>query len=281
MEPFNQLIREARKSLGFPTAKEFHRRKTRELSMSYESYANLEAGKYLPPAEKLTNLLQALEIEQVQDFVHSYCATLMPNHFFKGFFTRDESKRSQSLVLKASGENYKEKFQALLQFNRIQAKSELTDKQIAFLEKDLVTWDVINLFISSGDEGFSVEEIAHKTHAGADETLERVNGLVSVGMLKKLPDGKYLVTQDAFIIPRRPVADGLTHALIRRELERSYEDKRNRPYARFRFMSISPEDRENVEMFIDNFILDSRRFKKADGGKTHYLHVLFSDRNDL
>ena len=99
-------------------------------------------------------------------------------------------------------------------------------------------------------------------------------------MLKELEDGKYLVSQNAFIIPRRPIADKLTHSLVKREMEQSYKDKRNRPYTRFRFMSIDPEDRDNFEMFIDNFILDSRRFKKA-GGKTHYLQILFSDRNDL
>jgi hypothetical protein len=99
-------------------------------------------------------------------------------------------------------------------------------------------------------------------------------------MLKVLDGGKYLVTQDAFIIPRKTAGDNLTQSLVRRELDQCFRDKKNSPYMRFRFMAMDPKDRENFEMFIDNFILDSRRFKKS-GGRTHYLQVLFSDRNDL
>lgn len=280
MLPFHELIREARKKLGFATAKEFHRQKTKELSMGYESYANLEAGKYLPPAEKLTGLLAALEIEDVKGYIFTYCQTLMPNDLFKNLFL-DEGKSKNSVLLKSdSYTNYKEKFQALLEFNRMQAKHELSEEQIAFIHSDLVAWDIINLFISTGDEGLSLEEIAEKTDSGLESTRRRIDGLLRVKMLQELPNGKYLVTQDAFIIPRRPVAEPLTHSLVRRELDRCYDDNRNRPYTRFRFMSIDPEDRDNIESFIDNFILDSRRFKKA-GGKTHYFQVTFSDRNDL
>src|SRR4051812_5448229 len=130
MQQFNEVIRDARKKLGFATAKEFHRRKSPEISMSYESYANIEAGKYLPPAEKLTQLLEALEIEDVKSFVFNYCETLMPNELFKGFFS-NEGKKGGSHVLKSdSYTNYKEKFQALLEFNRLQTKYELTAEQI-------------------------------------------------------------------------------------------------------------------------------------------------------
>ncbi len=82
MKYFNELIREARKKLGYSTAKEFHRKKNDDLSMSYESYANIEAGKYLPPADKLPALLSALEIEDVRAFIFSFCSTLMPNELF-------------------------------------------------------------------------------------------------------------------------------------------------------------------------------------------------------
>lgn len=277
MQAFNDLIKEARKRLGFGTAKDFHRKKTVELSMSYESYANIEAGKYLPPSDKLTNLVEALEIQDVKGFVFTYCHSLMPNDLFKNFFEGG----SGAVVLKSdSYTDYKEKFHALLEFNRMQTKYELNDEQVQYLETDLVAWDIINLFISIGNEGYSLEEIAEKTDSGIESTRKRINELVRVGMLKLLDNGKYLVTQDAFIIPRRPVADKLTHALVRREIEQCYRDPRNRPYTRFRFMSIDPDDRDNIEAFIDNFILDSRKFKKKSG-KTHYLQILFSDRNDL
>lgn len=281
MKPFHEMIREARKKLGFVSAKEFHRHKNIDLSMSYESYANIEAGKYLPPSDKLTGLLEALEIEDVKAFLFSYCYTMMPNDLFKNIFS-DEGTNKNPVVLKSDSYiNYKEKFQALLEFNRMQAKHELNEEQIAYLEADLVSWDIVNLFISIGDEGLTVHEIAEKTDSGLESTRKRIQELMRVGMLKELGDsGKYLVTQDAFIIPRRQVADKLTHELVKRELEHCYRDRRNRPYTRFRFMAVDPEDRDNIEAFIDNFIIDSRRFKKA-GGKTHYLHVLFSDRNDL
>src|SRR5271170_3858324 len=94
MQAFHVLIREARKKIGFATAKEFHRNKTDELSMSYESYANIEAGKYLPPSEKLTGLLAALEIEDVRGFIFSYCYTQMPNELFKNLFLEDGSRKS-------------------------------------------------------------------------------------------------------------------------------------------------------------------------------------------
>lgn len=249
--------------------------------MSYESYANIEAGKYLPPSDKLTGLLEALEVEDVKAFIFCFCRSLMPNDLFKNLFS-DEAKSKNAVLLKSdSYNNYKEKFQALLEFNRMQAKHELNETQIGYLETDLVSWDIINLFISAGDEGMSLQELAEKTDSGIESTRKRVSELVRVGMLKELEDGKFLVTQDAFIIPRRPIADKLTHALVQREMERSYKDKRNRPYTRFRFMSIAPEDRDHIETFIDNFILDSRRFRKSEGGKTHYLQILFSDRNDL
>lgn len=277
---FNVWIREARRGLGFSTAKDFHRNKSKELSMSYESYANIEAGKYLPPAEKLTNLVEALEIEDVKSFIFSYCLTQMPNDLFKSFFS-PEAKNSSSFVLKSdSYTNYKEKFQALLEFNRMQTKYELTAEQVAFLETDLVAWDIVNLFIATGDEGLSAEDIAEKTDSGLESTRKRILGLEKVGMLKSLQNGKYLVTQDSFVIPRKPLAEKLTFALVQRELAQCFRDSRNRPYTRFRFMPIDPADRDSIEMFIDNFILDSRRFKKT-GGKTHYLQILFSDRNDL
>ena len=248
--------------------------------MSYESYANIEAGKYLPPADKLTGLLQALEVEDLKGYVFSYGYTLMPNEIFKSFFESEASSKNSVVLKSDSYTNYKEKFQALLEFNRLQAKYELNETQIAYLESDLVGWDIVNLFISTGDDGLSLEEIAEKIDSGLESTRKRVQELMRVQMLKQLDNGKYLVTQDAFIIPRRPVADKLTHALVRREIEQCYKDKRNRPYTRFRFMSIDPEDRDNIETIIDNYILDSRRFKKS-GGKTHYLQILFSDRNDL
>lgn len=281
MDLFHQAIREARKNLGYSTAKDFHRNKNNELSMSYESYANLEAGKYLPPAEKLTNLVQALEIQDIRGFVFSYCFTLMPNELFKNFFL-DDQNHAGSVVLKSdSYNNYKEKFHALLEFNRMQNKYELTPEQIAVVEADLATWDIINLFVGAGTEiGLSLEEIAEKTDSGIESTRKRVSELTRVRLLKQLDTGKHVASQSAFIIPRRPIADSLTHALVRRELEKVYRDKRNRPYTRFRFMSIDPQDRDNFEMFVDNFVLDSRRFKK-EGGKTHYLQILFSDRNDL
>lgn len=280
MRPFHDLIKSARKQLGFNSAKEFHRDKSTELSMSYESYANLEAGKYLPPAEKLTGLFSALEIEDVRAFIYSYCQTMMPNELFKNLFS-DEGKGKNPLVLKSdSYTNYKEKFQALLEFNRMQAKYELNETQIAYLETDLVSWDIVNMFISTGDDGYSLQQLAEKTDSGIESTKNRVAELLRVNMLMALPGGNYIVSQDAFIIPRRPLADKLTHSLVRREMEQCYKDKRNRPYTRFRFMAIDPGDRDNFEMFIDNFVLDSRRFKKS-GGKTHYLQILFSDRSDL
>ncbi|MEW6056354.1 MAG: helix-turn-helix transcriptional regulator [Bdellovibrionota bacterium] len=280
MKAFHEWIREGRKRLGFATAKEFHRQKKIALSMSYESYANIEAGKYLPPAEKLIGLVEALEIEEIRGFLYSYCWTLMPNDLFKGFFSSENKNGGSRILMNDSYTTYKEKFHALLEFNRLQTKYELGTEQIQYLETDLVAWDIINLFISCGDEGFTLNEIAEKTDSGIESTTKRVQELSRVGMLKRLENGKYLVTQDAFIIPRKAVGDRLTHLLVRRELEQCYRDDRNRPYTRFRFMSIDPDDRENFEMFIDNFILDSRRFKKS-GGKTHYLQILFSDRNDL
>lgn len=280
MQLFHDLIKEARKRLGFTTAKEFHRKKLEEISMSYESYANIEGGKYLPPAEKLGALVAALEIEDVRGFVFSYCENLMPNELFKSFFSKD-SNGTGSLVLKTdSSISYKEKFQALLEFNRVQSRHELRDDQVAYLETDLVAWDIINLFITLGDEGLSLREIAEKTDSGLESTRKRVTELAQLGILKKLENENYLVTQDAFVIPRRTVADKLTQALVRRELDQCFKDSRNRPYMRFRFMAIDPQDRDNIEAFIDNVILDSRRFRKRDG-KTHYLQILFSDRNDL
>src|SRR5277367_5387019 len=112
MQAFHVLIREARKKIGFATAKEFHRKKTDELSMSYESYANLEAGKYLPPSEKLTGLLAALEVEDVRAFIHSYCFTLMPNDLFKNLFVDDTARKNPMVIKNDSYAGYKEKFQA-------------------------------------------------------------------------------------------------------------------------------------------------------------------------
>lgn len=281
MKSFHEVIREARKKLGFATAKEFHRNKSSEISMSYESYANIEAGKYLPPADKLGGLLEGLEIEDVRGYVFSYCYTLMPNELFKNLFDEEVKTKNSVVLTSDSYTNYKEKFQALLEFNRLQSKHEISEEQIRYLETDLVAWDIVNLYISEGDEGLSLTQIAEKTDSGLESTKKRVQELLRIGMLKELSSGNYLVTQNAFIIPRRPVANKLTHALVRREIEQCYKDGRNRPYTRFRFMSIDPQDRDNIETFIDNFILDSRRFKKSEGGKTHYLQILFSDRNDL
>lgn len=280
MQVFHELIREARKQLGFSTAKDFHRKKSAELSMSYESYANIEGGKYLPPADKLMGLLSALEIENIKGFIFSYCYTLMPDDLFKNFFSADASAAGSVVLKSDSYTNYKEKFQALLEFNRMQARHELNEAQIAYIQTDLAAWDIVNLFISIGDEGLSLQEIAEKTDSGIESTRKRIQELIRVDMIKLLENGKYLVTQDAFIIPRRPIGDKLTHALVKRELEECYSDSRNRPYTRFRFMPIDPSDRDAIETFIDNFVLDSRRFKKA-GGKTHYLQILFSDRHDL
>lgn len=284
---FHQCIREARKRLNFATAKEFHRNKKDVISMSYESYANIEAGKYLPPADKLTALATALEIQDVKTFVFIYCQTLMPNDLFKSFFS-DAAGNGASLILKSDSYiDYKEKFQELLKFNRMQSKYELTEDQIRYLETDVVGWDIVNLFVSLGDEGLSLQEIAEKTDSGIESTKKRVLELLRVGMLKEIPGSevgdastRYLVTQDSFVIPRRPVADQLTFELVRRDVDHCYKDKRNRPYTRFRLMPIDPNDRETIETFIDNFVLDSRRFRKI-GGKTHYLQILFSDRNDL
>jgi transcriptional regulator with XRE-family HTH domain len=281
MQAFHECIRDARKRLGFSSAKEFHRKKNSDLSMSYESYANLEAGKYLPPAEKLTHLAEALEITDIKRFIYSYCSNQMPNEMFKSFFAGQGNGATPVILKGDSYIDYREKFHALLHFNRIQSKYELNVEQIAYIETDLVAWDIVNLYISSGDVGFSLQEISEKTDSGLESTRKRVTELLRLGILKQLEDGTYLVTQDAFIIPRKEIADKLRQALIRREMDRCFHDKRNRPYSRFRFMSISPEDRENMEMFIDNFILDSRKFKKEQGGKTHYLHVFFSDRHDL
>jgi transcriptional regulator with XRE-family HTH domain len=280
MKQFHELIRDARKALGYTSAKEFHRSKNGDLSMSYESYANIEAGKYLPPADKLTSFVQALEITDVKGFIFNYCAALMPNELFKSFFCEADSSSGAVVLNNDSYISYKEKFHALLEFNRLQAKYELSDEQVVYLETDLVSWDIVNLFISIGDEGLSLEEIAEKTDSGIESTRKRIQQLIAVSMLMELPNGKFLVTQDAFIIPRRPSGAKLTHSLVQREMQQCFEDDRNKPYTRFRFMSIDPKDRENIETFIDNFILDSRRFKKS-GGKTHYLQILFSDRNDL
>lgn len=144
----------------------------------------------------------------------------------------------------------------------------------------MIAFDIINLFISIGDDGLSLQDIAAKTDSGIESTQRRVSRLIEVGALKQLKNEKYLVTQDAFIIPRRPVGEKLTHLLVRRELERCYQDKRNHPYTRFRFMSIQPTDRVKIESFIDNLILESRKFKNPEG-KTHYLQVVFSERLDL
>ena len=286
MLTFHVCIREARKRLNFATAKEFHRSKKDVILMSYESYANIEAGKYLPPADKLTALATALEIQDVKTFVFVYCQTLMPNDLFKSFFS-DAAGSGASLILKSDSYiDYKEKFQELLKFNRMQSKYELTEEQIRYLETDVVGWDIVNLFVSLGDEGLSLQEIAEKTDSGIESTKKRVSELLRVGMLKEVSSGgiertpRYLVTQDSFVIPRRPVADQLTFELVRRDVDHCYKDKRNRPYTRFRLMPIDPNDRETIETFIDNFVLDSRKFRKI-GGKTHYLQILFSDRNDL
>lgn len=280
MQTFHELVRDVRKKLGFGTAKDFHRKKCAELSMSYESYANIEAGKYLPPADKLTGLVEALEVQDVKSLIFTYCYALMPNDLFKGFFDLSQAGNSGVVLKNDSYIDYKEKFHALLEFNRLQTKYEMNDEQVICLEGDLVGWDIVNLFVNSGDEGFSLEEIAEKTDSGLESTRKRVGDLIRVKMLQQLGSGTYLVTQSSFIIPRRAVANNLTHALVRRELEKCYADTRNRPYTRFRLMSIDPDDRDNIEAFIDNFILDSRRFKKKSG-KTHYLQILFSDRNDL
>lgn len=284
MEAFHTLVRERRKRLGFSTAKEFHRKKTTELSISYESYANIEAGKYLPPADRLADLISALEIEDLKGFVFSFCSSLMPNDLLRNYFSEDEKSRKNQVLLNSDPSvDYREKFNALLQFNRMQTKFELTDEQVLFLEKDVVCWDIVNLFIGTGDEGYSVQFIAEKTGSDVESTNVRIEGLISRGMLKQLESGLYLVTQDAFIIPRRAVASKLTQLLVAREVDQSFKDSRNQPYARFRFMPMDPQDRDNIEAFIDNFILDSRKFKKPvqKGGKTHYIQVLFSDRNDL
>ncbi len=280
MKPFHETIRNQRKKQGFLTAKEFHKKKNKELKMSYESYANIEAGKYLPPAHKLPNLVTALEIEDIKNFIFCYCCSLMPNDFFKSFFYSDAP--SSSVLLKSdSYTNYKEKFEALLKLNKMQEKYELTNEQVQFLETDLVAWDMINLFISSGNEGFTLDEISTKTNLDIPKTQKIISKLISLKMLKQLPNNNYLVTQDAFFIPKKPVADRLTYLLLKREMESSYANEKNRPYCRFRFMPIDPKERENIELFIDNFIVDTRKFINEKAGKTFYLQVLFSDRNDL
>lgn len=280
MLKFNDFIKDARKSLGFKTAKEFYRAKSAELSMSYESYANLEAGKYLPPAESLERIIKSLEISNIRDALMSFAHSLMPNDYFRSFF--NNNNQNDSVLLKNDSYlDYKEKFQALLEFNRLQTKYELTEEQIRYLENDLIGWDIVNLFVTSGDDGLAVSEIAEKTNASIAETQQRIENLIAVGILKKLANEKYLVTQDSFNIPRKPIAEKLAQNLVKRELDLCFSDKRNKPYMRFRFMAIDPEQKENMESFIDNFILDSRKFKKNEGGKTHYLQVLFSDRNDL
>lgn len=283
MKKFSQIIKESRLALGFKTAKEFHRNKNQIISISYESYANIESGKHLPPAERLPALVSALEIQDIRTFLYSYCFAQMPNEYFQDFFDLEaEGSNPTQYILKSDPYmNYREKFQALLQTNRLESKYELTDEQIKTVEKDLVCWDIVNLFIgTSSYEGFGLEELSEKTDSGVESTRRRVEELIKVGVLKKLENGKYLVTQDFFFIPKRPIGDALTHALVKREIERCYSDRRNKPYTRFRFMPISVDDRDNIEAFIDNFILDSRKFKKKDG-KTHYLQILFSDRNDL
>jgi hypothetical protein len=283
MKKFNELVKESRIALGFKTAKEFHRKKNQEISMSYESYANVESGKHLPPAERLPALVSALEMHDIRGFLYSYCFTMMPNEYFQGFFdlNAQSATPTQYIMKNDSYMNYREKFQALLQTNRLESKHELTDEQIKVIEKDLVCWDIINLFIGTPSyEGFSLEEISARTEAGLELTEHRIKELIKVGVLKLLESGKYLVTQDFFFIPKRAIGDALTHALVQREMGRCYADKRNKPYTRFRFMPIGLEDRDNIEAFIDNFILDSRKFKQK-GGKTHYLQILFSDRNDL
>lgn len=282
MVMFHEFIREARKNLKFASAKDFFRNKSSILSMSYESYANIEAGKYLPPADKLTSLAEALEIENLRAFIYAYCWTLMPNDLFKAFFEMEDGRTGPLVLRSESYADYREKFQELLKFNRLQAKFELSEEQIAYLETDLVSWDVVNLFISSGDDGLTLEQIAEKTDSGIESTRRRVAELVRVGMLKQLENGGYLVTQQAFIIPRRTVGARLTQLLMRRELEQCFTDERNNPYARFRFLSLDPKERETFETVIDNFILDMRRFRKPQGeGTTHYLQIVFSDRNDL
>jgi transcriptional regulator with XRE-family HTH domain len=130
MKLFHEVIREARKKLGFATAKEFHREKNSELSMSYESYANIEAGKYLPPADKLNGLVEALEIEEVKTFIFSFCYTQMPNELFKSFFTTEGNTSGSTVLKNDSYISYKEKFQALLEFNRMQARFELYEQKI-------------------------------------------------------------------------------------------------------------------------------------------------------
>lgn len=279
---FHEYIKEARKKAGYSTAKDFFRSKSHLLSMSYESYTNIEAGKYLPPAEKLPLLAEALEVENLKEYVLTYCWTLMPNDLLKGFFEGDTSATNAVMLRGESFADYREKFQELLKFNRLQAKFELTEEQIRYLETDLMAWDVINLFISRGDEGLSIETIAEKTSASFQDTERRVNELMRLGMIKQLESGRYLVTQQAFIIPRRKVGAKLTQLLVRRELDQCYADQRNNPYTRFRFLSLDPQEREAFETCIDNFILDMRRFKKSEPvGSTHYLQVVFSERNDL
>jgi len=280
---FNEWVKTSRIGLGFKTAKEFYRIKNNEISMSYESYANVESGKHLPPADRLPALVSALEIQDIRSFLHSYCFTLMPNEYFQGFFDLDSlSTNPTHYILKNNSyTDYREKFHALLQSNRIENKYELTDEQVKLIESDLVCWDIIGLYVgTSADDGYSVEEIANKTESSPETTRRRIESLIEVGILKRLESGNLLVTQDFFFIPKRTSGDALTHALVKREMERCFIDKRNKPYTRFRFMPISVDDRDNIEAFIDNFILDSRKFKKKDG-KTHYLQILFSDRNDL
>ncbi|GEM_PF-2011107 len=282
MTTFHEFIKAARKALRYSSAKEFFRAKSTILSMSYESYANIEAGKYLPPAEKLPVLAEALEIENLKGFAYAYAWTQMPNEILKSFFELGEGRVTPMVLRSETYSDYREKFNDLLKFNRLQSKYELSEEQIEYLETDLVAWDVVNLFISIGDEGLSLEQIAEKTDSGVESTRKRISELIRVGMLKQLDSGRYLVTQQAYIIPRREIGARLTRLLMRREFDQCFGDQRNHPYARFRFLSLDPKERETFETVIDNFILDMRRFRKPQGqGTTHYLQIVFSDRNDL
>lgn len=277
---FHEKIREARLSLGFQTAKDFHRAKKDVLQMSYESFSNIEAGRYLPPADKLEGLVQALEIKEIRSFIFSFCASQMKSELFKSFFI--EMSPAPSAVLPAdSYTDYREKFNALLEYNRLQAKNELNLDQLLYLESDLIAWDLLGLFVTlQEDIGLTLTQMAEKTKSTEEETQGRIEKLIELKLMKTMGEGKFIVTKEAFIVPRGEMGAPLTKALALRELQQTFAEKRNHPYVRFRFMGIDVADRERLELFIDNFIIDFRKFKNKQG-KTHYLQVLFSERHDL